>query len=110
MVIEGVEITALRRRELAKVRRTLIGFVFQTFNLLEALTARENIEVALNVAGVVGKEARARATELLVEAGLEGRLDFSAKDLSAGESSASQSRALLPIDRGPSLRTSQPPI
>ncbi|MFI5179347.1 MAG: ABC transporter ATP-binding protein [Vicinamibacterales bacterium] len=85
VVIDGAEISALRQSELPRVRRHHVGFVFQTFNLLESLTALENVEVALNVAGVGGDEARERARELLVEAGLEGRLDFNAKDLSGGE-------------------------
>jgi putative ABC transport system ATP-binding protein len=83
--IDGLEITAMRGHELPSVRRHHVGFVFQTFNLLDALTAQENVEVALNVAGVSGAEARRRARALLVEAGLEGRLDFKAKDLSGGE-------------------------
>ena len=85
VVIEGVEITALPSRELPRVRREAVGFVFQTFNLLESLTTLENVEVALNVAGVKGTEARARATDLLVAAGLETRLAFRARDLSGGE-------------------------
>ena len=72
-------------RELPRVRRESVGFVFQTFNLLESLTTLENVEVALNVAGVKGTEARSRATDLLVAAGLETRLGFRARDLSGGE-------------------------
>ena len=85
VLIAGIDVTALPQRELPPVRRQLVGFVFQTFNLLEALTARENVEVALNVAGVSGDEARRRARALLVQAGLENRLDFHARDLSGGE-------------------------
>jgi putative ABC transport system ATP-binding protein len=85
VLIDELEITALRQRELTRVRRHLIGFVFQTFNLLEALTAQENVEIALNVAGVTGPDARERARGLLLEAGLGERLHFNARDLSAGE-------------------------
>ena len=83
--IDGVDIAALKANELPRVRRHHVGFVFQTFNLLESLSVQENVEVALNVAGVRGHEARQRARRLLVEAGLEGRLDFKARDLSGGE-------------------------
>jgi putative ABC transport system ATP-binding protein len=83
--IAGTEITALRPRELARARRELVGFVFQTFNLLESLSALENVEIALNLAGVHGHRATARATDLLLEAGLGERLRFNARDLSAGE-------------------------
>ena len=85
ILIGELEITALKRRELPRVRRHLVGFVFQTFNLLEALSLQENVEIALNVAGITGPEARERAKELLLEAGLEERLHFNARDLSAGE-------------------------
>ncbi len=83
--IDSVDITALKASELPRVRRHHVGFVFQTFNLLESLSVQENVEVALNVAGVRGHQARERARRLLIEAGLEGRLDFKARDLSGGE-------------------------
>ncbi|HZQ88367.1 MAG TPA: ABC transporter ATP-binding protein [Gaiellaceae bacterium] len=83
--IGGVEVTSLGRRALPAVRRELVGFVFQTFNLLESLSACENVEIALNIAGLRGAAARERARRLLCEAGLEARLDFNAADLSAGE-------------------------
>jgi putative ABC transport system ATP-binding protein len=85
IVIDGLDVTSLGRRELPRVRRELVGFVFQTFNLLESLTALENVEIALNIAGVTGQAARVRARALLCEAGLEQRLDFNARSLSAGE-------------------------
>jgi putative ABC transport system ATP-binding protein len=83
--IEGVDIAALKASELPRVRRHHVGFVFQTFNLLESLSVQENVEVALNVAGVGGHEARERSRRLLIEAGLAERLDFKARDLSGGE-------------------------
>ncbi|HSL65283.1 MAG TPA: ABC transporter ATP-binding protein [Gaiellaceae bacterium] len=85
VVVAGTELGGLGPRALAHVRRRAVGFVFQTFNLLETLSAQENVEIALNVAGVTGAAAHERASELLVAAGLEGRLDFRARDLSGGE-------------------------
>jgi putative ABC transport system ATP-binding protein len=85
IVVDGLEITSLRRRELPRIRRELVGFVFQTFNLLESLSALENVEIALNIAGVRGGAAEKRAVGLLCEAGLEHRLHFNARSLSAGE-------------------------
>jgi len=85
ITIDGLELTALDRRALPRFRRHLVGFVFQTFNLLEALSAQENVEIALNVAGVTGPPARERARTLLLESGLAERLHFNARDLSAGE-------------------------
>jgi putative ABC transport system ATP-binding protein len=83
--IDGVALTELGKRELARFRRQTVGFVFQNFNLLETLTAQENVEIALNVAGVTGGAAHERATDLLVAADLAERLDFRARDLSSGE-------------------------
>src|SRR3990172_5410546 len=56
VTVDGVEITALSEKALPLVRRQRLGFVFQSFNLLEALTALENVEVVLNMAGVPGRE------------------------------------------------------
>jgi putative ABC transport system ATP-binding protein len=83
--IDGVDVTALPPGDLPRLRRETIGFVVQSFNLLETLTAEENVQIALDVAGRTGPEAQARARSLLVEAGLEHRLSFRARDLSGGE-------------------------
>ena len=83
--IDGTDIAALSERELPPFRARTFGFVFQDFNLLAALSARENVEVALNLAGVRGESARGRATSLLVELGLEDRLGFPIEKLSGGE-------------------------
>jgi len=85
ITIDGTEVSALPQREHPRIRRTLVGFVFQTFNLLDALSARENVEIALNIAGVRGLEAADRARALLADVGLGGRVDFPAHGLSAGE-------------------------
>jgi putative ABC transport system ATP-binding protein len=85
VVLGGVDLTGLRRRDLPRMRREMIGFVFQSFNLLESLSALENVEIALNIAGVRGDEAERRARKLLIESGLEQRLHTGAVELSAGE-------------------------
>jgi putative ABC transport system ATP-binding protein len=83
--IGGVRITDLGESQLPAVRAHRIGFVFQDFNLMPSLTAQENVEVALNVAGVRGARARDRAVELLTELELQGRLRFLPEKLSGGE-------------------------
>jgi putative ABC transport system ATP-binding protein len=85
VLIDGVDITKLRAAQLVPLRRSSVGFVFQSFNLWESLTARENVELPLNMAGVKGRAARDRATRLLQERGLEHRLGFRSRDLSGGE-------------------------
>lgn len=85
IVIGEVDVTELPPRALPRLRRETVGFVFQTFNLLESLSARENVEVALDIAGMKGREARERATGLLADVGLSERLDFPARELSGGE-------------------------
>lgn len=83
--VAGVTLTSLSERALPPVRRSLVGFVFQGFNLLEAISARENVEVVLNIAGVRGAHARQRAEQLLAQFGLEDRKDFRTRELSGGE-------------------------
>ena len=58
MIARRRAITELTERELPALRAERIGFIFQDFNLMPSLTARENVEVALNVAGVRGAEAQ----------------------------------------------------
>ena len=83
--VDGVDIAALGERDLPAFRARRFGFVFQDFNLLAALSAEENIAVALNIAGTRGGEAEARAGELLGALGLEARRSFSPDQLSGGE-------------------------
>jgi putative ABC transport system ATP-binding protein len=85
VIIQGLDITSLPESRLPDVRRKRVGFVFQTFNLLEALSAVENVVLASNVAGVTGRPARERAESLLVESGLGHRLHFRPSVLSGGE-------------------------
>ena len=81
----GTDLAALPESALPPFRARTFGFVFQDFNLLAALSARENVEVALNLAGSRGPEAHERARLLLVSLGLEGRLEFRVDQLSGGE-------------------------
>jgi putative ABC transport system ATP-binding protein len=83
--IDGREVRAAAEAQLREVRRRSIGFVFQQYNLFPALSALENVEYALNVKGVRGPEAEAKAREALVRVGLENRLHFLPRDLSGGQ-------------------------
>ncbi len=85
VIIGNKEISHLSEKKLPKIRRKNIGFIFQTANLLEALSAKENVEIAFNLKGIKGKEAARKASELLLGLGLDDRLNFRPSKLSGGE-------------------------
>ena len=85
VIIAGTDITGMGEGELPKVRQNNIGFIFQSFNLLEALTARQNVELVMGTQGITGKAARARAHELLAIFGVEDRENNVPKELSGGQ-------------------------
>jgi putative ABC transport system ATP-binding protein len=70
---------------LAEIRRTFIGFVFQSYHLFPALTAAENVQLALDVRGERGRKARAKSQDLLAKLGLAARLTALPRELSGGE-------------------------
>ncbi len=81
----GEDITNMSRHKLTQFRQKNIGFIFQNFNLFPALTASENIEVALNIQGVNGKTAKYQARLLLEQVGLENQAAQKPSDLSGGQ-------------------------
>lgn len=83
--IAGTELTTLTPAALSQFRLHKLGFVFQFFQLLKALTARENVELVLRLGGSTSSHARQRAEELLVRFGLGQRLQHLPRMLSGGE-------------------------
>ena len=82
----GQEITQMSRSHLAHFRLQNIGFIFQGFNLFPALTASENVEVALKVKGIRGTANRRRMAQILLEqVKLDDRTDYLPRDLSGGQ-------------------------
>lgn len=81
----GEEITQLSRTKLSRFRLQNIGFIFQGFNLFGALTAGENIELALNLKGIRGRTAKHQARELLAAVGLGDKVKSRPRDLSGGQ-------------------------
>jgi putative ABC transport system ATP-binding protein len=81
----GQEITKLSQAKLAQFRLQNIGFIFQGFNLFPALSALENVEVALNLKRIRGTAARKQAVELLEQVGLLDRASQLPQDLSGGQ-------------------------
>ena len=83
--IDGEELGTLQDKQLAALRARKIGFVFQFFNLLQSLTAAENVETALMLAGVPEKFQKARALELLTLVGLAEKAGSKPGQLSGGQ-------------------------
>jgi putative ABC transport system ATP-binding protein len=83
--VRGTDVTQLSERELPRVRLTHVGFVFQGFNLFPALTARENVGLALDLKGMSGRTAKDRAQNLLAQVGLAEKADSYPADLSGGQ-------------------------
>jgi putative ABC transport system ATP-binding protein len=83
--LAGERIDNLGKGELARMRLNRIGFVFQAYNLIPVLTARENIEFVMEVQGVPAAEREQRSTEILAEVGLEGLGDRRPAQMSGGQ-------------------------
>lgn len=81
----GQDVSQLGDDDLSRVRGERLGFVFQSYNLIQQLTVVENIEVPLFYQGVDEKESRRRAEELSKLVGLEHRLDHKPFELSGGQ-------------------------
>lgn len=83
--LEGTELSRLDNGALARMRGEKIGFVFQFFNLLQGLTAKENVELAAMLAGVPEKEQGERALKLLAQVGLAEKAESRPSQLSGGQ-------------------------
>jgi ABC-type lipoprotein export system ATPase subunit len=83
--LAGQRMDAMSEKALARLRRTVVGFVFQAFHLIEELTAAENVELPALLAGRSPGSARRRAAELLDQVGLSDRARHLPSALSGGE-------------------------
>jgi putative ABC transport system ATP-binding protein len=83
--LAGRQVASMDRAELAETRNEVLGFVFQSFNLLARTSALENVELPLVYRGVRTKERVRRATKALERVGLAGRLDHTPAQLSGGQ-------------------------
>lgn len=81
----GQDITSMSSAQLARFRLENIGFIFQGFNLFPALTAAENVQVALEIKGIRGRRARASSQALLEAVGLGDKANLLPRDLSGGQ-------------------------
>ncbi|MER3414480.1 MAG: macrolide ABC transporter ATP-binding protein [Armatimonadota bacterium] len=83
VILAGKPVSALSDNDLARVRNRMIGFVFQTFNLLPRTTALKNVELPLLYAGVTNRAKRAE--EALIKVGLGNRIEHRPNELSGGQ-------------------------
>jgi putative ABC transport system ATP-binding protein len=83
--LQGTDVTALSTRELAALRRGRIGFVFQSFNLVDELSVRDNVALALRYGPMPAKAQHARVAEVLERLGLTHRAAHHPSQLSGGQ-------------------------
>jgi len=83
--LDGNDLSSLKERELARLRGRRVGFIFQTFNLIPTLNARQNVELPMIFQGVRSGERAARAKGLLARVGLADRVRHKPNELSGGE-------------------------
>jgi putative ABC transport system ATP-binding protein len=84
LLIDGVDIGTLSDNQLSELRLK-IGFVFQFFNLIPRLTARDNVELAMSIAGMSKNQRRKNAIQLLESVGLKDRINHKPAELSGGQ-------------------------
>lgn len=83
--LDGQDLERLKEKQLVALRGKKIGFVFQTFNLIQTLTAQQNVELPMIFQGIRRAERAQRAKELLVKVGLADRVRHKPSELSGGE-------------------------
>ena len=83
--LAGEEVGHLKEKDRTRYRRGRIGFVFQSFNLIDELTVEENVDLQLRYMGVAAKERRERVTEILRKVGLSHRAKHYPQQLSGGQ-------------------------
>ncbi|HUT88653.1 MAG TPA: ABC transporter ATP-binding protein [Thermoguttaceae bacterium] len=83
--VEGRDLASFRKSERTIYRRTMVGFVFQSYYLVSSMTAEENVALALTFQGTFGETRRSKAAEAIRRVGLERRADHRPNQLSGGE-------------------------
>lgn len=84
LLIDGVEVSKLNDNQLSELR-SRVGFVFQFFNLIPRLNARDNVELSMSIANVSRAERKKRSEELLETVGLKDRINHKPAELSGGQ-------------------------
>lgn len=84
-LLDGHDVSSLNDEQQARVRREKIGFVFQSFHLVPRLTAAQNVELPMILAGIAAAERKVRVAQLLADYGLAARADHRPDQLSGGQ-------------------------
>jgi len=84
-VLDGEEVGTLKERQRTRVRKGKIGFVFQSFNLIEELNVEQNVELPLRYLGVPARERKQRVTEILQRMAISHRAKHFPNQLSGGQ-------------------------
>jgi len=85
VTISGKNINKMTKSQMAELRLRNIGFIFQSYNLIPVLSAKENVEFVMLLQGVSSNERRKRATEILDDVGLNDKYDRRPNELSGGQ-------------------------
>ena len=85
VILDGIDLGKVKNRELSKIRRDKIGFIFQGFNLISGLTALENVELPLIYRNVPAARRRELSVASLKKVGLENRMEHKPSEMSGGQ-------------------------
>jgi len=85
ILFEGTDVSGIRDSEATRIRKTRIGFIFQSFNLIPVLTALENVELPLILKGISSKERRKKAIKIMEEANIMDIAEHKPDELSGGQ-------------------------
>ena len=85
VTIDGMKITEMNQKQIAYLRCFKIGYIFQTFNLIEVMTAVQNVMLPMTFGGIPDAEAHERAVDIMDKVGLQGRYDHLPSELSGGQ-------------------------
>jgi putative ABC transport system ATP-binding protein len=85
ILVDGTDLNGLDENSLAIFRRSTLGFIFQSFNLVSSMTALENVAFPMRFSGVGAKERTTRARELLLQVGLEKHMRHRPTEMSGGQ-------------------------
>jgi putative ABC transport system ATP-binding protein len=85
VIINGVNVFSLEDQEIAMMRNRLIGFIFQSYNLINRATVQRNVELSATIAGIGREERRRRALKIMEVLGIKNKAEYRPTNLSGGQ-------------------------